>query len=641
MTTLSHVAERFSPAGGATAESLNRAFGPVALREWDPVLRETLQNSWDARKTEDGPISFKMIARTLSVERSRFLRESVLGSDARGHGPLESLLDEAGSIDVLEVADEGTLGLDGPTRADVAIAKGDPSRFRSLVRNFGRSGDDQSTSGGAYGIGKAVLFQASSVRTVVVYSQAAIGNDVEARLIVVARGDSFPRDGIEYTGRHFWGIKVDDPSIGEHVEPLVGADAVQVADFLGITRPADDQTGTTLVVLEPAGAEQRSNAQLVEELRDAAMRWAWPHLVRATRTGGARRSIDFTFATDDLVLEIPDPRTDRDLAAYAESFLAIEQRKLGIDGDEHGVSVVPIASSRKGEAPAGILAFRSHFERAQHAASPDDNDGERGARQPYLGDRVALIRPTPLFVVAYHEVRGGDDPTVTVHGAFVASEVHETEFRDSEPVAHDAWIPQAGSHLIRSTLKAIRDATRPPTFERRAAVSGASTHGISRLSRMLGAHLTGWSGTAALETEAPSASASPGARNRGRPGAQKPGVHVVIGDEQDFARVVDGFTDITFEFTVEGRAPTAPMRLSATPRTIVGNGEVEKTAPAGSVAPLVIGWRLEGATATVEPPRVQDAIGKRAAVVVRVEDAVAIAIDIELVEGERGKAPGT
>ena len=143
------------------------------------LVRETVQNSWDARLPDEertGPVDYLLHGRTLSDDQCELLRRLLPVEDRMGFAshdlmehPRATL--SAGSVDVLLVGDRGTLGLCGPTRGSEprgTDARG--HRFVDFIRNSGRLPDTVGGGdGGSYGLGKSVLWDSSRCGTVLVH----------------------------------------------------------------------------------------------------------------------------------------------------------------------------------------------------------------------------------------------------------------------------------------------------------------------------------------------------------------------------------------------------------------------------------------------------------------------------------------
>ena len=213
------------------ARATHRALGPHRLGFWELFLRETIQNSWDARISGEGPISFGIHAWTATPDQHAFLRDVIL-TDPPPQLGIPAVVN-SDSLALLAVSDSGTWGLGGPTRADVdpASVPGGRTDFVDLVRNTGRRAS-KGLGGGTYGFGKAVLCQASAVSTMVIYSRTTLKGPQASRLIAMAIGnDEYQEQGVRYTGRHWWGVSGDGIA-----EPVLGADADAAAAALGPAR---------------------------------------------------------------------------------------------------------------------------------------------------------------------------------------------------------------------------------------------------------------------------------------------------------------------------------------------------------------------------------------------------------------------
>ena len=116
MIRLSRYSERFAASGGMGARATRRALGAHTLGFWELFLRETLQNSWDARRSSSGPISFSVGAWTATTAQRTYLRDYVL-TEPPSHLGLEPALEDP-ALTFLAVSDGDTWGLSGPARAD-------------------------------------------------------------------------------------------------------------------------------------------------------------------------------------------------------------------------------------------------------------------------------------------------------------------------------------------------------------------------------------------------------------------------------------------------------------------------------------------------------------------------------------------
>ncbi|OLT31033.1 hypothetical protein BJF82_02465 [Kytococcus sp. CUA-901] len=68
--------EPYNASGNIDARAAGKALGQPRLPHWHIFLRETLQNSWDARLSESGTIDFRVEAWTPATEEAEASRAS-------------------------------------------------------------------------------------------------------------------------------------------------------------------------------------------------------------------------------------------------------------------------------------------------------------------------------------------------------------------------------------------------------------------------------------------------------------------------------------------------------------------------------------------------------------------------------------
>ncbi|MFD0482348.1 hypothetical protein ACFQ46_07065 [Kineococcus sp. GCM10028916] len=567
----------FDAAGGTHASAARRAIGRPALDPWALFLRETLQNSWDARTDLAGPIDFAVDYRWMTPQQLQFLRSEVFPVAPPAGLGLEEMLAEP-DLALLIVSDSGTRGLGGPTRADVHVEG--RTDFVDFVRNVGRSADKE-IGGGTYGFGKGVLFEASAAATVIVFTRTKDQDgQTVSRLIAIGIGESYDLDGLQYTGRHFWGRS--DREVG--VEPLVGAEAEAVAARLGMTRLGRDGTGTALAVVAPVAHEEAetSDEEIIRRIAEAALQWAWPHIVDET--------ICFQFSHEGNPVELRDPRRDPVLGRYVDAYFAATGQQEDMASDTR-FRVMDVKSQRPVKT-LGRLGTR-FFTAPRDVVSVIPMDG------------VALMR-RPRLIVKYLSV--SPDPSGRGQvSVFVADDGVDADFASSEPVAHDDWAPESmrlpKGHFnpVRVALDRIKE-----EFRNRARVHVPDDHvGTSRvvtqLATRLGSLLTPAPG-GAPGLRPPRASKASGVRSPSAPGAAR-----VEGRPRIWLE--DGRLVAEYRVVLEG-VWTPGDRLLAEPRVVLATGGTESSAPVGADQPAVRQWRTteggvvaeEGEVALVDWP---------------------------------------
>ncbi|WP_222127602.1 hypothetical protein, partial [Brevibacterium casei] len=105
------------------------------------LIRETLQNSWDARE-EDRPPAYGVRLDRLEKSKRVILLDHVFTDLPVS---LEQIRASLSSPDVhaVEIYDRGTTGLAGPFRASDEATDGLPNNFNSFVFDIGTTSDSE------------------------------------------------------------------------------------------------------------------------------------------------------------------------------------------------------------------------------------------------------------------------------------------------------------------------------------------------------------------------------------------------------------------------------------------------------------------------------------------------------------------
>lgn len=555
--------EKVPPTGTIDGDATRRALGKPNLGFWEVFLRESLQNSWDARLEPDGSIDFAIDAVRLSADSIATLEDVVFADSLPAPANALGRLLGSGGVDALIVRDGGTRGLAGPAPADQAVPEGMRTDFRNFVFDIGRDPRRQ-LGGGTYGFGKGVLYDASQVRTCLVYTRTQLDGELVDRFIATSVGSGFEHAGFRYTGRHWWGQRPE-----QGVLPLEGSVATELAYRLGMLTP-DGGTGTTIAVLaprDPSADEGEPLEAVMESIREATVTWAWPHLTAAS--GEASIRFAYSIHGEPSPLRIDDyPQIQQFALAYREA-----TRVQSEPGYQHSWQVeahsLPLDTNRP---RTGVLVVR----RAVQAEAME----KRLSRN--LDSTVALMRG-PRFVVRYEKI-DSDPHGQYVAGVFLADPGMEDVFARSEPVTHDSWARERGRANMRPigwTLNDIQTATAVRLDVPDPEDSKSSIGGVAQLSRTLAENLVGFSGRGAEKQSRRSPS---GMRSRVELSVTGAGAPSPVG--------VDG-EQITVDFPLTVRIrPGADLSrwiVHAEPRVIAeaggGAAKAESDTPAA-----VIGW---------------------------------------------------
>lgn len=203
-------------AGDQTSGGRGKLLRPSTdLSRIELVVRETLQNSWDAADDDWYP-AYGVSVHEVSAQTKTVLKDMIFTELPESLSLLADSLNATG-LHAIEIYDRGTTGLDGPYRASDVAELGEPNNFNSFVFDIGTT-KDSSSSGGTFGFGKTATFEISRAHSVVYWTRCRTKTgSLEHRLIAASLHEPYAEDGARYTGAHWWG----DPEDSEIV-PLRG-----------------------------------------------------------------------------------------------------------------------------------------------------------------------------------------------------------------------------------------------------------------------------------------------------------------------------------------------------------------------------------------------------------------------------------
>lgn len=578
MTTPRWWSQPFPPTGAIASEGIRNQLGRPPVDPLTVFVRETAQNSWDARlggRPTEFRIELTTVAATHRPSWERLLSPPANREPHLGIGRLV----RTSNLRLLSVVDRGTKGLGGPTRADELAS--DRRDWVSFVLNVGEKRDTHQ-GGGTYGYGKAVLYRLSRVGTILVYTRTDVpGVGLESRLIGIAMRESF--DGREtpdgetrpFTGRHWWG----DVQEG-HVEPLRGSEADTVARSLGLLPFADEETGTALVVLDPDLDDFDEVGDAARHLANTLAWQLWPIMLPER---GDNRLVAEVRASS-TTFPVPDPADTYPLDMFVNAYRAQRdgegellecgspRRALGSFAVEHRF-VVPMTPG------SSTLA-------AEYAGIPAD---------PH---HVCLMR-APELVVRYLEQTETGSVNRAYAGVFRAGDDLDEVFAASEPPTHDRWVhEQLSGHektFVRVTFRRIKEQLASYRSSVVATVKAESGVALGAASNFLGGIVA--AAFAAPDQLAEDSAGGGRGNGGGRPTpAPRDKVRVTdLGEPTVDER--DGRVVLVQQFSVTG---PSPVRLEA--RLSVGLGERsrEDEAPVGASRPRVLVWITPGGEAATE-----------------------------------------
>ncbi|MGW5438950.1 hypothetical protein [Nocardia asteroides] len=428
MTAPAWVSQPFPPEGASAAEGIRNQLGKPELDHLTILVRESAQNSWDARRGDGVSVDYRIDLQTVSAADAPAWRENLLRrAPAKQRLPLRDALQQP-TIRVLSISDRGTRGLGGPTRADAVTDRG--RDFVAFLRNIGEP-RDQALGGGTYGFGKGILYLVSNTGTILVHTRCEYEGRYETRLMGAALWKSYDAEengrARRYTGRHWWG----DGS-GEVIEPLVGAEADAMARRLGLRPFGATETGTTISILDP-NLDNSEPSDIARYLAETIVYQLWPKMLPDVDGTPPMR---FTVTCDGIDYPVPDPARMKTLKMFVAAY-----RKM--QGGE--------AKELHCRRPKKLLGrFGMHQTIAQRF-EPSNAEHMAGFESGMV-HHVCLMRPAELVVTYWPGPKPASEYSAYA-GVFRADRDLDEAYAAAEPPTHDNWNYQSLDHPEHSFVK--------------------------------------------------------------------------------------------------------------------------------------------------------------------------------------------
>lgn len=445
--TLDWIPEKFPPSGGLAAEGFAKLLGRPKLDPLTVLVRETAQNSWDARDGSGRPVRFRIDGRTLSEDIRRVLHEEIfVGADrVAGTGLADALA--GASLSGLYITDRNTKGLGGPVQANQV----DPEKLYDwvdFVLNVGKA-NTQGHTGGTYGFGKTISYVVSQCSTILIHTRTLIQGAPVTRLMASAIGEQFTSDGTLCTGRHWWGRDAGGAPV-----PVEGTEANTIATRIGMPAFGENEYGTNILVLAPDFGD-RTERQGMTFITESLLWHLWPKMIQHS----GEPPMTFGISWNDEPIPVPSPADRPPLSAFVTAFSSILREEPG-NSKALGLQHVPVTRSGKLIGDLVTLPFvATEQATVDDGYRADDQDSPRGA-SPFTDQtchHTALLR-TPELVVEYREGPLAPEAGVEWAGVFRVTDECDKVFAQAEPPTHDSWRPElltGTNKLIVS--KALRD----------------------------------------------------------------------------------------------------------------------------------------------------------------------------------------
>ncbi|SIT70230.1 hypothetical protein [Microbacterium sp. RU33B] len=456
--------KKFTP-GDMDATGGERLLGRTELSPLEVLVRETAQNSWDARLDGTRPtygVSLRRADFRFREDLARLLPEKHRATPV---GPL--------AYDcpyVLEVFDRGTCGLDGPVT--LKPVQGDlPRNFQDLILKVGVPRDD-GKGGGTYGFGKTASYAFSSRGTVLYWTRCRNEQGrLEHRFIVSAFRDSYQESSVQYTGRHWWGRRE-----GDNILPVIGPEAEALGYRLFQRGFGAGETGTSMLIIEPTLTPESLGSTPADELpltykaedvlgefaaraRSAIRRHLWPKLIPIP--GAVESPMDISLEAGDATVPLVDekPGSIELWGAGLNAIRSVRQRSTTSVTTPQGLPVNVLAVTRLQQTIGHLAIVR----RVLAIESPPNHD-DLDPRENATVTRIALMRGQAELVVATVDwVAQSPLEGMDWLAVYKSTDDWDAVYARTEPPAHDAWVSSSGGEpalVVKATKQRVSKAIR-------------------------------------------------------------------------------------------------------------------------------------------------------------------------------------
>ena len=586
--------EKMSPTGTINLDAIQKLFTVTELDDISVFVRETAQNSWDARKDKINKLGIDLdykVCRINSELQSAF--DKVFFTDATGEikNRLNRYTRERQPY--LIVQDKGTIGLAGPT---LATEKGTHNNYVSFLLNIGQEHSD-ATSGGAFGFGKSVFFRASAPKTILVYTRTMnVSEKLESRFIGVTLHKT--PGNTSFTGRHWW-CEPANVNGQEIPRPIIGSKADKLAELLGVKVYANDETGTSIAIIGPEfenlktiGNSAPDPQLLANCIAEAANFWYWPRM----EGGGAQDGKLRCKVWNETQQIIPfDYAETSPFKAYKDCLMEIQKAvatsgKSGVTNDAfkqfheikfkyERVGYLCLMKSLRGDRQL----FKSRVVDPDSGAvmsHPLSSILWKTGNEEAASRHVALIR-SPGQVIQYLKLPECSDNMMEYAGVFLLHPEGSNggeflhQFTKSEPAAHDRWESNNNTGPVANTLSKIKDLVRDfARPESQGATTSAS--GLGNVSSSLASLWSSGEGSGGLRTRTGGGGGGDGAKSKIK---VKPGKLFAI----------DGVNYVSIKFSapeLDGWSAT----VKATVKSVLYGGGNDDISKEEEGSPRLIGW---------------------------------------------------
>lgn len=348
--------------GGYSGDHFLKALSGTKLEGKDLVIREAIQNSYDAAidRTEK-TVVFDIRGYDLKQERMNYLANHFPHTSIA-----RSFIDKIREYPFcIEIRDSNTTGLAGdyyPKKdengKELPI---ETTNYRNFVFNMG--GDKNSVDGGAYGVGKTAYFSISKAKIICIYTRTIYAGEYQSRLIFKG---FYSQDSESLPVQYWYG---SDESLFDIAMPVLDNDADEIASSIGLRPYQYNGTGTSILIF---GVDFNDSEDVKKDSREVfkttfpqvIQHWFWTKL---SDECPLEKKIDIHLYLDGEELTVCELATDspyfyfeRALAIWRKEFSKIKgadrKAKYIYDFSSNKQHIIPIKCKRP-EVLLGMVAY--------------------------------------------------------------------------------------------------------------------------------------------------------------------------------------------------------------------------------------------------------------------------------------------
>ena len=418
-------------AGGTTTAAITRTLDSTSLTHTEVLLREAVQNSYDAKLNNDKPLELYFNCFRFEKQQIKDIQK-LIGKDGLNKEGEKLVQKIYSSSYNLEIADRNSTGLSGKGGFQEDRHSGMEEKFHHFIYMTGNDDNKVDSSGGSFGFGKAALYKYSGLRTIAVYTRVLNEGKYETRFILCRIDERIKED----CGRCWWGAVGRYKDKTEYAAPLLNEDADNAAVCFNMKPFAEEETGTDVLLLDVSGhkdlQEWMPNCTFENTFKDffpeLILHWFWPK----TSCPNPAKQINFhmTFEKQDC--------SDRLLAPedyYPYKFFAKSLKKFYEFGDYSAANV---------DEENGIFALEAKSPKQDIGRiilqKCNIHDGELKYKEFIFSEpTVVWMRDVEFIVKYYHPAPQNLKEGKTVFGIFHTNPELEQYFRTFENQTHDEW----------------------------------------------------------------------------------------------------------------------------------------------------------------------------------------------------------